>query len=639
VTARTATATAVCAAAALALLSGCTASPAHHAKSSSHAAAGDGGAYALAAATSCDDLMSGLHAATRVLVGPYGIPGMGYANGATDGGSRAAAVPGAAPGAAADGAAGSAPGRDGAPEHSDTNVAEAGVDEPDIVKTDGRRIVTVSGGLLRVVDPVSHQVTGTLPVGQDGNLLLSGDRALLLQPWSGTVPYRGGPGGGSPGDDPGADPAIGGPQLLLIDLSGASPRLVSSYAIDGELVDARQVGATVRVVVHSAPRIPYPMQERGDQAQRLAANQAAVDRTNADGWLPRYRVTTGGRTTTGRVDCAAVRRPAQYSGTSMLSLLTFDLGTSSLGSGDPETIVADGNVVYATAASLYVVSENRWLGWPRPGIAGGGVARPVTEQTDIYQFDTSGTGGARYVAAGSVPGWLLNQYAMSDWNGYLRVATTLNNQSSSSVTVLQKNGGELRKVGEVGGLGKGQRIYAVRYAGPVGYVVTYRQMDPLYTLDLRDPTHPTVTGALEIDGYSAYLHPTGDGKLIGVGQSSDGNGHNTGLQISLFDVSDPTKPSRLDRYQLRGSGHSMVEVNPHAFLFWPPTGLVVVPIQQDAVALRVAGSRLEQAGRLGYPQGQVLRALVIGTSVWTLSTAGLAANDLTSLAPQAWVGF
>jgi uncharacterized secreted protein with C-terminal beta-propeller domain len=610
-----------CAAASLALLSGCTAAPAPHGKSS-HAKAADGGAYVLAAATSCDDLMSGLHAATRALVGPYGIPGMGYENGIADGArapKAAAAAPGAAPGAGPD--------RDSAPAHSDTTVAEAGVDEPDVVKTDGRRIVTVSGGLLRVVDAASHQVTGTLPVGQDGSLLLAGDRLLLLQPW-GT--------GGAEGD-------IGGPRLLLIDLTGGTPRLLSSYAIDGQLLDARQVGGTVRVVVHSAPRIPYPMLERGDQAQRLTANQAAVDRTGADGWLPRYRVTTGGRTTTGRVDCASVRRPAQYSGTSMLSLLTFDLAGSSRGSGDPETIVADGNIVYATAANLYVVSENRWLGWPRPGDKPGGPARRFTEQTDIYQFDTSDP-KARYVAAGSVPGWLLNQYAMSDWNGDLRVATTVNQtapngQGSSSVTVLRRAGGELRKVGEVGGLGKGERIYAVRYAGPVGYVVTFRQTDPLYTLDLRDPTHPTVTGTLEIDGYSAYLHPAGDGKLIGVGQSSNGNGRNLGLQISLFDVSDPAKPSRLDRYQLLGSGHSMVEVNPHAFLFWPATGLVVVPIQQDAVALRVAGTRLQEAGRLGHPQGQVLRALVIGTSVWTLSTAGLAANDLTSLAPQAWVGF
>jgi Beta propeller domain len=619
VTARTAV---VCAAASLALLSGCTAAPAPRGKPSHGSTAGEG-AYRLAAAPSCDDLMSGLHAATRALVHPYGLPGMGVAYGAADNAAGPKSAAGAAPGAAP----GAGPDRQSTPEHSDTNVAEAGVDEPDLVKTDGRRIVTVSGGLLRVVDAASHQVTGTLPVGQDGNLLLAGDRLLLLQPWSGG-PVE----GGAPGVDAG-----GGPQLLLIDLAGGTPRLLGSYAIDGQLLDARQVGGRVRVVVHSAPRIAFPMLERADAAQRIAANQAAVDGTGPDGWLPRYRVTTGGKTTYGRVDCGSVRLPAQYSGTSMLSLLTFDLAAPSLGSGDPETIVADGNIVYATADNLYVVSENRWLGWPRPMDAPGAPTRKVSEQTDIYQFDTSGA-RARYVAAGSVPGWLLNQYAMSDWNGYLRVATTLN-QASSSVTVLQRNGGELRKVGEVGGLGKGERIYAVRYAGPVGYVVTFRQTDPLYTLDLRDPIRPAVTGTLEIDGYSAYLHPAGDGKLIGVGQASNGNGRNLGLQVSLFDVSDPTRPSRLDRYQLLGSGHSTVEMDPHGFLYWPATGLVVVPIQQDAVALRVAGARLQEAGRLDHPQGQVLRALVIGTSLWTLSTAGLAANDLTSLAPQAWVGF
>jgi uncharacterized secreted protein with C-terminal beta-propeller domain len=233
---------------------------------------------------------------------------------------------------------------------------------------------------------------------------------------------------------------------------------------------------------------------------------------------------------------------------------------------------------------------------------------------------------------------VINQYALSEWQDHLRVATTLDT-GSSQVAVLADAGGTLRPVGTVGGLGKGQRIYGVRFAGPVGYVVTFRQTDPLYTLDLRDPARPTVTGELEIDGYSAYLHPAGDGRLIGVGQAATGQGRTLGLQVSLFDVGDPTRPGLLSRYQLAGSGHSIAEFDPHAFLYWAATGLVVVPIQGGAVALKAGDRTLQEAGRLTAPQGQLLRALVIGTTVWTVSPAGLAAADLGSLAPQAFVAF
>jgi uncharacterized secreted protein with C-terminal beta-propeller domain len=572
----------------------------------------------LVAASSCDELMAGLHAATRPLVGAYGLGAdPRFENGA--GPAPAAPKAAAAPGAAADSAGGAA-----GPAYSGTNTAEPGADEPDLVKTDGRRIITVTGTVLHVVDARTRKVTGSLELssyGEPSSLLLAGDRALVLLPW-------------------GNASGIAGPRLLLVDLSATTPTVASGYVIDGSLVDARQVGNVVRVVVRSGPRIEFPQPElnQGDQTQRIAANQAAVDRAGPDEWLPRYQVTANGRTSTGRVGCGDVRRPALYSGTALLSLLTFDLSQPALSDGAPVSIVADGQTVYATGTSLYVVNGNQWMGWPRPGLGPDQRTRPFAQQTDLYQFDISGTGTPSYVAAGTVPGWVVNQYALSEWQDHLRVATTLDT-GTSQVSVLASTGGALHPVGTVGGLGKGQRIYGVRFAGPVGYVVTFRQTDPLYTLDLRDPTHPTVTGQLEIDGYSAYLHPAGDGRLIGVGQAATSQGRNLGLAVSLFDVGDPTRPGRLARYELPGSGHSTVEFDPHAFLFWAATGLLVVPIQGGAVALRVAGTGLTEAGRLTPPDGQLLRSLVVGTTLWTVSPAGLAAADLSSLAPQAWLAF
>src|SRR2546421_3776071 len=337
----------------------------------------------------------------------------------------AAPVPGA-PAAAAPGPGAAAPkaadGGASTPDHSGTNTAEASADEPDLVKTDGHRIVTVTDQVLHVTDARTRTVTGSLDLSSYGyaaSLLLAGDRALVLMP-SGN-----------------AD-GIAGPRLLLVDLSTDTPTVASGYVIDGALVDARQVGTVARVVIRSGPRIEYPQVPTDDMAGRIAANQAAIDRAGPDQWLPRYRVTTKDGTRSGRVDCGAVRLPTKYSGTALLSVLTFDLSRPALSDGDPVSIVADGQTVYANGTSLYVINGNQWMGWPRVGFA----PRRFVRETELYRFDIAGTGTPRYVAGGTVPGWVVNQYALSEWQDHLRVATTLDT-GTSQVTVLAAAAGTL----------------------------------------------------------------------------------------------------------------------------------------------------------------------------------------------------
>ena len=186
-----------------------------------------------------------------------------------------------------------------------------------------------------------------------------------------------------------------------------------------------------------------------------------------------------------------------------------------------------------------------------------------------------------------MPGYLINQYAMSELDGKLRVAATSGEPwadpgarwtSQSGVYVLEQSRNRLREIGKVEGLGKGERIYAVRFVGTLGYVVTFRQTDPLYTVDVSDPAKPRVRGELKITGYSAYLHPAGGDKLIGIGQEATGEGRVTGTQVSLFSIADADKPTRLARYYLSGA-NSEAEFDPHAFLYWPADGLLVVPLQ------------------------------------------------------------
>ena len=188
-------------------------------------------------------------------------------------------------------------------------------------------------------------------------------------------------------------------------------------------------------------------------------------------------------------------------------------------------------------------------------------------------------------------------------------------------------------------------MYAVRFVGNTGYVVTFRQIDPLYTVDLTDPAQPRVLGELKISGYSAYLHPIGEDLMLGIGQEADEAGHPLGTQISIFDVSDLKSPKLLSRAPL-GQGWSEAESDHHAFLFWPKTGLVVVPFVEQAAAFRVGRAKgVVDLGRIDNGAGSltwtppIRRSLVVGGSVLTVSDAGVRSSDLDTLAPQGWVSF
>ena len=198
------------------------------------------------------------------------------------------------------------------------------------------------------------------------------------------------------------------------------------------------------------------------------------------------------------------------------------------------------------------------------------------------------------------------------------------------MTTLAEQGGYLVPRGTVDGLGKGERIYAVRFMGDAGYVVTFRETDPLYTLDLSDPDAPRVRGELKIPGYSAYLHPVGDGLLLGIGQDADEEtGRVQGLQISLFDVSDLARPARLQQRRLGDRfSSSAVEWNHHAFLWWPATKLAMLPVDSEGFA-GVAGFTVDRAGgiaelgRISHPAPRAGRRRSTARRSWAPPVHGL----------------
>ncbi|MET1072402.1 MAG: beta-propeller domain-containing protein [Umezawaea sp.] len=523
------------------------------------------------------------------------------------------------------------PAQQSAPEHSGTNVQETGVDEPDLVKTDGERVVTITDGVLRVLDVASRTVTGTLDLANSSatQLLLSGDRALVVTTSVATgIPIP-----------PNEFAPRTGSRLVLVDLSGP-PKALGTLSVDGTYLDARQIGGVARVVVSSTPRPAFVYPQPGwSIAQTRLENEKALAATSISAWLPHYELSTPTSRRDGTlVDCSRVSFPRQSTTASLLTVLTLDL-SAALGTGDPVSVVAAGDTVYGTASNLYIADQRQ--------VFGGRAGTSVSGTTAVHQFDISRPGPPEHVASGVVDGVPLNKYSFSEYAGHLRIATTTGGgpgAPQSSVIVLERRGEVLTQTGRVDGLGVGERIYSVRFIGAVGYVVTFRQTDPLYTLDLADPAKPRVVGELKINGYSAYLHPAGDGRLIGVGQDANDRGRVSGTQVSLFDVRDPAKPERLAQYQVPGA-NSEAEYDPHAFLYWPQDGLLVLPITDrtgidgTALALRLSGNGFSEVGTVLQPTGSVRRSLVIGDDLWTVSEAGVLVSGVDRVAQLAWVPF
>ncbi len=589
-------------------------------------------------------------------------PAIATVGATTSAGATATGVTGRAATPSAASAAGTGASVSPAPSFSTTNNQEAGVDEPDIAKTNGSTIFTVAQDKLEAVSVSGSapRLAGSLDLGSGGanaQLLLYGNRLLVISTPSLIVPE--------------GLPAIAtslrsspywayGSQTVITEVDVHDPSAMAvtqTMTVAGRFVDARQAGSSARIVISSAP-------------QAIARPQLA---TATGGWIPTWRFAdarTGRHFTRQIASCADIRRPVQFSGLGMLNIVTVDFAKG-LQAAQSTSLMADAQIVYGSESSLYVATQK----WVDPGLAVGQL--PGSQVTVIDKFDVTDPDVTTFVASGEVPGYLLNQFSLSEDGGFLRVASTSRpiwwgpappqTLSQSYVTELAAQGGVLAPVGQVSGLGQGEQIYSVRFVGNTGYVVTYRQVDPLYTIDLSTPTAPKVVGQLELQGYSAYLHPLTDGLLLGVGEdvSTDTN-EPTGAQLELFDVSDPAAPKLLAKTTLGSGSSSQATYDHHAFLYWPATDLVVLPVQSypvssilvpagqpavpvqqpftGALAFRVTRSGIAQLAQIVQDSVNgsvpaIERSIVVGGSLYTVSSEGVMASSLGTMAREAFVSF
>ncbi|MFA5331476.1 MAG: beta-propeller domain-containing protein [Methanoregula sp.] len=442
----------------------------------------------------------------------------------------------------------SAPSQGDEPRYSTTNVQVHGVDEADIVKTNGTFIYAVTGNTLRIIDayPADHaKMSSTLKFsGNPESLYLYGDRLVVITEESSTRAYW------QCEKIRCMDASWSRPKttILVYDVTDPSrPQLVRQVVIDGSLSDSRMIDSYLYFVTSSpadssTPGSSFP--QILDYAKGTLTPDVYYFDTSDDDFS---------YSTIGAFD---------VTGKSSVRAKSFLIGSA--------------GTVYVSPTHLYI-----------------GIASPVDDsgamQTQVYSF-TIDQGRIAYAADGAVSGELLSQYSLDEYNGSLRLATTgiegagKYKDSFSSVYVLDA---DMQTVGSIRKLAAGDHITAARFIGSRLYLATSDKADPLLVIDLSDPKNMSVLGSLKLPGYASYLHPYDDNYMISVGREVN----NGGVRIALVNVTDVSSPTVTDTIELGSRGSdSEVLYDPKAFLFDKENNLLVLPVhlvgQSGTVAYR-----------------------------------------------------
>jgi uncharacterized secreted protein with C-terminal beta-propeller domain len=443
----------------------------------------------------------------------------------------------------------------GPKDHTSTNNQVEGVEEGDFVKNDGTHVYHVAQGKLHVHQswPAAEiKELATLDLdGRAFELLLDeeGHRLVVLQnPTSGEMPAW----------------TYDKVEVLTVDVKDpAKPAITSRNPLKGYLLSSRRVGSAVRLVMQSwrpyDPAIktwldmPWEQQQSMSKEAKIAelkkqalANVDLIKAKDLAYWLEIPPEQLSG--------CANVYAPSVPAQSGLTRVASLDLDSNAVS----ETLLLSRvDEVYASQDDLYL-AMHAW----------------ESNETFIHKFDIKSPGVAPYLASGRIAGMPLNQFSFDEFNGNLRVAAT--EGTVNRVVVLAQDGTSLKQIGQTEDLAPGERIMSARFQGERGFVVTYRQVDPLFALDLKDPAAPKVTGALKVPGYSTYLHFTDETHLLGVGR--DG----AALKISLFDVSDLTAPKEVQTLVMGGDANtsfwSEAEWDQKAFTYFPAKKLLALPI-------------------------------------------------------------
>lgn len=550
-----------------------------HDRGRSPVAAGPGllptGGGPLRAVDSCEELLGEYRERALALVGPWGWQHRWHGPWPLAEDGVVAMRSEAAPGSAGEPSMQEAP-----PSATGTNVQEGGVDEPDVVKTDGRLLVRLRDGELTTWDVTGDPVQlGALRLtdlrlsGSDGStasrswtadaeLLLVGDRVVVL-----------GAGVADPGRGEWGEP-LGAPvtEVAVVDVaSPRSPVLLDRSTIGGRLLEARQHGDVVRLVTTTGlPDLDFVHPgDRRSESSALRENRALVEQTDLSDWLP---TTDTGEDRDSLLGCDAVGVPAEDAGLGTLAVTS--LTPSDEAPADPVAatgVLSESHTAYASTDRIYVATAPPALGccWGpavlrepaldsvepgplEPGLVEPRIAAPEGT-TQLHSFALEGERTA-YVASGEVDGRVADRWSMDEQDGVLRVAVGATSATGnfSSVVTFVEEGDRLVELGRLDGLGVNEDITSVRWFDELAIVVTFRRIDPLHVVDLTDDAAPRLRGELKVPGFSSYLHPLDSDRLLGIGEGPTVPGKpraGWGAQAGLFDLSDLEDPRQADAHQ------------------------------------------------------------------------------------------
>lgn len=443
-------------------------------------------------------------------------------------------------------------------DYSTTNVQVQGVDEADFLKNDGKYIYVISGERLVIIEafpPEDAKIIADLRIdGSPAALFLAGDRLVVFAT---TTEQEMTAVEGSVTPVPVWRTMT---HAYVYDISDREdPERIRDVTFTGNYYDARMVGDYVYAITQESPV--------------WVRDRIALPEVRTDGGEPIQ---------------PDVYRPE----TPLQNYVFYTAGGFSVrdntGAPDAETFLLG----YDT--TLFASQENLYIGYRNMGPVSSDVVFEVPpdgsgsrEETIIHRFAID-DGRIDYKAMGRVPGHLLNQFSLDEYEGNLRVATTVEGWTRegsvryNNVYVLDP---AMKTIGTLEHIAPDERIYAARFVGDRLYLVTFKQIDPLFVIDLSDPKHPGILGELKIPGYSDYLHPYDADHIIGVGKETEENGWGGvsvgGLKVALFDVSDVNKPVLVDNVVIGEAGTDSAALRDHkAFLFVKEKDLLVLPVSE-----------------------------------------------------------
>ncbi len=493
-------------------------------------------------------------------------------------------------------------------DYTTTNTQVAGVDEADFVKNDGTRIFALSGNTLHAMKswPANElALQGTLRVeGYPREMFLEGtDKAVVFSSIYQWYPLSNQGGVSCLGLHCGYYYA-NTVKVTEVDVSDMTNlRVLREVYLPGHYNSARKVGTSVRLVLSDDFNFPPgykwgPDWEQGlweDKARLRAAydkvireNEVLIRQQTLAEWVPAAKIKAGGQTSIVPHPCDAFSKVNAPTRLGQVSVVTLDLAANTV---NRTSILAEPGEIYASAQNLYVATRHWWW-WPQPG---------QKDTTYLHKFDISQASTAAYVASGKVDGHIVDQFSMDEAaSGHFRIVTTINTrvpdltnpdnwwgtmETTNRLTVMGENAGYLDVVGQSPDLARGERVMSSRMVGDKGYVVTFRQVDPLFTFDLSNPANPRVVGELKIPGFSTYIHPMGPNHLLTIGTyvPEPVNGQQVdwrtrALQLAIFDVSDLANP-RQTHVQLVGTAYGWSEAQHEhkAFNYFPAKKLLAIP--------------------------------------------------------------